>query len=80
MPKSVCSPSKRLNGIPVPYFSRAIIALAVASYFSLPASSGALAVKMAPHKLHRSFCKEYTRACSGAWPTSRTNTPGRSVS
>ena len=49
---------------------------AVASYFAAPTPSGAAAVNTFPHRLQRSFCSSYTVACTGAWPTMRTRTPG----
>ena len=41
-PRSPCRPSRRLNGIPLPYFSSPIMLPAVASYFRSPAPSGAI--------------------------------------
>ena len=41
IPRSLAAPSSRLKGIPLPYFSRAIMLPAVASYFFAPTPSGA---------------------------------------
>ena len=57
VPEVAVAPDTRLNGIPLPYFSRAIILPALASYFRVPASSGGSAVNSLPHRWHRSFCK-----------------------
>ena len=46
----------RLNGSPLPYFKSPIMLPAVASYFVWPASAGAAAVKIWPHRWQRSFC------------------------
>ena len=56
IPRFPCRPSRRLNGSPLPYFSRAIMLPAVASYFSLATPSGAAAVNTLPHRWQRSFC------------------------
>jgi hypothetical protein len=45
--------SIRLNGTPLPYFSSAIMAIAVSSYLSGPTPSGAGAVNNCPQPLQR---------------------------
>ena len=76
IPSCPSSRSIRLKGIPVPYFSSAIIATAVASNFSSPADGGGLAVKTSPQALHLSRSISNTVAFSGACPTMRISVAG----
>ena len=76
IPRCSCSLSNRLNGTPVPYFNRAIIATAVSSYLSGPAVSGSSAVKTSPQALQRSRSISNTVASSGACPTNLTSVAG----
>ena len=62
--------------MPLPYFSCAIMADAVSSYFSGPTPSGSSAVNTCPQALQRSRSSSYTVAASGAWPTIRTSAFG----
>jgi hypothetical protein len=52
IPRCSCSLSNRLNGTPVPYFNRAIIATAVSSYLSAPAGD-AHAAKVSVRNFHQ---------------------------
>ena len=76
IPSWPSSLSSRLNGTPVPYFSSAIIATAVSSYFAGPAVSGSSAVKTCPQALQRSRSISKIVAFSGACPTMRINVAG----
>ena len=76
IPSCPCSLSSRLNGTPVPYFNRAIMATAVSSYFAGPAVSGSSAVKTSPQALQRSRSISNTVASSGACPTNLTSVAG----
>ena len=62
--------------MPQPYLRRAIIAVALSSYFATPIPSGAFAVNTSPHALHRSLSSSYAIAASGAMPVTRTRTDG----
>jgi hypothetical protein len=43
-------------------------------------AGGVRAVKICPHRLHRSFCNSYTVAPRGAWTLMRTKCPGSTLS
>src|SRR5450755_3065393 len=62
--------------MPLPYFSSAIIAAVVSSYFSGPTPSGSSAVNTSPHRLQRSRSSSYTVAANGACPTILTSVRG----
>ena len=66
IPRFFCNTPSRLKGRPLPYFSRAIMLPALASYFFWPTPSGASAVNTSPQQLHRSFWSSQTHACTGA--------------
>ena len=53
--KFPCRPARRLKGKPLPYFNKAIIAVAVASYFCGPTSLGDGAWNHLPHRWQRNF-------------------------
>jgi hypothetical protein len=76
MPIPACSVSIRWNGSPVPYFNKATMLVAVASYFSSPTPSGAGAVYTSPHRLQRSPSQAYTVAIKGAMPVILTSLDG----
>ena len=57
IPKLACNFSARLNGVPAPYFSNAIMLPTVASRFLSPTPAGGAAVNSAPHRPQRSFCR-----------------------
>ena len=76
MPSCCSSLSSRLKGTPVPYFIRATMATAVASYLSGPAVAGASAVNICPQALQRSRSISNTVASSGACPTNLTSVAG----
>ncbi len=48
--------ARRLKGNPLPYFNKAIMLPAVASYFRSAVSAGGGAVKTSPHEWQRNFC------------------------
>src|ERR1700689_2950864 len=62
--------------MPLPYFSSAIMAAVVSSYFSGPTPSGSGAVNTSPHRLQRRRSSSYTVAASGAWPKILTSVRG----
>lgn len=48
-----CRPARRLNGRPLPYLSRPIMAAAFASYFSSPTPNGDAAANTSPQRPQR---------------------------
>jgi hypothetical protein len=76
IPSCPSSRSIRLKGIPVPYFSSAIIATAVGSNLSGPADCGWPAVNISPQALQRSRSISNTVAFSGACPMVRISVAG----
>ncbi len=74
-PDAPARPARRLKGNPLPYFNKAIMMPAVASYFRSAVSAGGGAVKTSPHEWHRNFRNSWTVAVKGGCPVIRTSTP-----